>query len=324
MRAILLSDGALTIQETRPPALKANHVRIRVDAVGVNRADLIQKKGFYPPPEGVRDDILGLEYAGVVIEKSEAGSLWSVGDRVMGIAAGETYAQQVVMHEREVLPVPAGLSMEEAAAIPEAFLTAYDALTQLGLVLGQRLLVHGIGSGVGLAALQLANQQGIAVVGTSRTREKLEAISGLAQSIWVQDGHFSTSLSGKVDAIIDFIGGAYLEQNLRALKTGGSMIVLGVLGGRKASINLGMLLVKRLNIFGSTLRSRPLEAKIELAQRFSQRILPLFESRALRPQVDRVYEWTAVDAAHAYMESNQNTGKIVLKVSHDPSDFACV
>ena len=239
----------------------------------------------------------------------------------MGIASGETYAQQIVMHEREVIRVPSNLSTQEAAAIPEAFLTAYDALEQLELRLGQRLLIHGIGSGVGLAALQLARQMGIEVVGTSRTKQKLDQIEGLTEAIWVEDGNFQRSLDSKVDAIIDFIGGAYLDQNLRSLKVGGSMIVLGLLGGGKASINLGLLLVKKLRILGSTLRSRPLESKIELAQRFSQRILPLFETSRVRPHLDRVYGWTKVQEAHAYMESNQNTGKLVLRISHSASEL---
>ena len=161
---------------------------------------------------------------------------------------------------------------------------------------------------------------GIVVVGTSRSQEKLKKIEGLGEAIWVQEGDFYGSLQGKVDAVIDFIGAAYLEQNLRALKSGGSMIILGLLGGSRASINLGLLLVKKIKMFGSTLRSRCFESKVALVDKFSVNLFALFEDGTLKPQIDRVLDWTAVDAAHTYMEKNQNIGKLVLRVTHSASE----
>lgn len=306
----------LEIQESPIPEVSESYVRIRVAAVGINRADLLQRRGLYSPPSHISADILGLEYAGEVIEVGSAVQKWSVGNRVMGILPGATYSEQVIAHEREILEIPSSVDDIQAAAIPEAFLTAFDALfPQLNLGTGERVLIHAIGSGVGNAALQLVKATGAYAIGTSRTKEKIQRAMdfGLDEGIHVQTGTFLDSLSSPVNKIVDFVGGSYMDQNLRALTNQGEMIIVGLLGGRQSEVNLGLILRNRLRLRGTVLRMRPLEEKIELAQNFIKRGLPLFENKKLRPVVDRVFDMTEVVQAHRYMESNQNFGKIVVK-----------
>ena len=306
----------LEIQNTSIPKMNDNYVRIRVVAVGVNRADLLQRRGLYSPPSHISADILGLEYAGEVIEVGTSVQKWTVGSRVMGILPGATYSEQVVAHEREILKIPSSMDYVQAAAIPEAFLTAFDALfPQMRLGMGECVLIHAIGSGVGNAALQLVKASGAFAIGTSRTKEKIQRAMdfGLDEGIHVQSGNFLDGLSSPVHKIVDFVGGSYMDQNLRALRKEGEMIVVGLLGGRQAEVNLGLILRNRLTLRGTVLRMRPLEEKIELVQNFTKRGLPLFESKKLRPVVDSVFDMTEVVQAHLYMESNQNFGKIVVK-----------
>lgn len=320
LKAILVqNDGALVVDEIDVPDIGKDEILVRVEACGVNRADLMQKKGLYPAPQGTRNDILGLEFAGRIAACGSAvGSRWSIGDAVMGILPGCAYAQFVVIHHRLLLPVPKQMSMEEAACIPEVFLTAYDAMIkQLQLSRGDRLLVHAIGSGVGDAIYQLATTWGVSIWGTTRTFWKLEPYMKLEQGICVSDGDFASKMSGKVDAIVDFVGGSYLQQNIRVLRTGGQLLILGLLGGAQAQIPLGQILVKRLKVFGSTLRARSLEDKIALMESFSKRVLPDFERGLLHPTLDRMFSWEDVDEAHRYMEENVNRGKVVLRVVHE-------
>ena len=320
MKAIVVqNDGTLLFDEIDVPNMGKNEVLVRVEACGVNRADLMQKNGSYPAPKGIRDDLLGLEFAGSIVGcGSEVSSKWSIGDSVMGIVPGCAYAQFVVIHHRLLLPVPKQMSMEEAACIPEVFLTAYDAMVlQLKLSRGDRLLVHAIGSGVGDAAYQLATTWGISIVGTTRTYWKLEPYMKLEQGIVVSDAGFFSQINHKVDAVLDFVGGGYLEQNIKVLRTGGQILILGLLGGVQAQIPLGLLLVKRLKVFGSTLRSRTLEDKIVLIDSFSKRVLPDFEKGLLHPTLDRMFSWEDVEEAHRYMEENLNRGKVVLRVVHN-------
>ena len=312
------ATDVLHIQQESIPVLERNQVRVRVVAVGVNRADILQRKGLYAPPKNVSADILGLEYAGEIVEIGTSVQKWNVGDRVMGIVAGASYAEQLVVHEREVIKIPNALNFMEAAAIPEAFLTAFDALfLQLQVSMGERVLVHAIGSGVGNAALQLVKAIGGTVIGTSRTENKISLSRdyGMDVGIHVQDGTFLEHMPYRVHKVLDFVGAAYMDQNMRSLLREGEIIVVGLLGGRTADINLGLLLQNRLKIRGTVLRMRPLEEKIELVNRFTKNVLPLFEAGLLRPVVDRVYDMKDVAQAHQYMESNQNFGKIILQWS---------
>ena len=316
MKAIVVQEGGrLSIVETNGPIVAREQIKIRVHACGVNRADIMQRKGFYPAPKGTRNDILGLEFAGVVEACGEKTSMWKVGDRVMGIVSGEAYAEYVVLHERLLLPIPKGLSMEEAACIPEAFCTAYDGLfQQLQLQTGDRVLIHAIGSGVGDAAYQLAKHRGIHIVGTTRSAWKRERYPDLETGIVVHDGDFISQLAGKVDGIIDFVGRGYLKQNIKALRPQGTLLILGLLGGVQDECPLGLLLVKRLKIMGSTLRSRPFEEKLLLMTEFQKRALPLFEQSILRVTLDSIFSWEEVEKAHTYMQENANVGKVVLKI----------
>ena len=316
MKAIVMdARGGLSIQETQREEIGAYEVCIRVHAVGVNRADLMQRLGKYPAPKGTRSDILGLEFAGEVSQLGAKVENWSIGDRVMGIVPGASYAQEVVIHERLVLSIPEQLSFVEAACLPEVFLTAFDALfCQLESKRGDIVLVHAIGSGVGDALYQLARVWGIDMIGTSRSAWKLEAYEELYQGIVVENKSFQPQLKSNVDAVIDFVGGGYLEENLRSLKRGGKMLLLGLLGGVRDSCSLGLILVKRLQLMGSTLRSRPFEEKVLLLRQFQKQVLPLFVQGKLLPTLDRVFPWEQVEEAHRCLSENRTRGKIVLQV----------
>jgi len=294
---------------------------VRVRASALNRADLMQREGNYPVPPGVSAEISGMEYAGEVDALGPSATLWKIGDRVMGIIGGAGHAEYLCVHEREAMPVPHALSWEDAAAIPEVFLTAYDALfNRLSLRTGETLLIHAVGSGVGTAALQIARVAGATVVGTARSAGKLERAKqlGLDYGIDASRGDWAAQVESaigveRVHAVLDLVGGNYLEGNLRVLGTLGRIVVVGLTGGATAPFNMGMLLRKRLTIVGTMLRGRPVEEKIALAREFSERIIPLFENGRLKPIVDRVFSFKEIRAAHELMESNETFGKIVLR-----------
>jgi len=323
-RAVRIRDkgdvSALYLGEIEVRQPGPGELLVEIAAAGLNRADILQRKGFYPAPKGVVADVPGLEYAGTVAAIGEGVSAFSVGDSVMGIVAGGAMATHIVVHEREALPVPAGMSLVDAAAIPEVFLTAFDALfVQAHLVMGQRVLLHAVGSGVGSAALQLANAVGAIPIGTSRTQAKLDACVpyGLTHSVVVRDGRFADAVReltrGKlVNVVLDTIGAAYLGENVACLASGGTVVVVGLLGGASAELPLALLLAKRGRVVGTVLRSRPLEEKAALAQRFIREALPLFEMGRLKPVVDVVIPMSEIADAHTRMETNQNIGKVVL------------
>jgi NADPH:quinone reductase len=325
MRAIVITraGGPDVLEEQKRPFPEPGlaHVRVRVRASALNRADLMQRRGHYPAPAGVPSDVPGLEFAGEVDALGPETTLWRAGSRVMGIVSGGAHAEYLSVHERQALPVPANLSFEEAAAIPEVFLTAYDALfRQLDVRSGERVLVHAIGSGVGTAALQLARIAGATVFGTSRTAEKLEKARalGLVHAIDTSQGDWVAlieTLAGAngIHAIVDLVGGAYLGGNLRALASRGRLVSVGLTAGNRAELDMGMMMAKRLHIIGTMLRSRPLEEKIALARDFSERIIPLFESGRLRPIVDRVLSFSEIRSAHQLLESDATFGKVVLR-----------
>lgn len=293
-------------------------VLIEVAASALNRADLLQRRGLYPAPPGSPSDVPGLEYAGTVAALGAGVTSVAVGDPVMGIVGGGGMARLVVVHEREVVPAPRSLSLTDAAAIPEAFMTAFDALfAQAELAAGERVLVHAVASGVGTAALQLAASAGARVVGTSRSPDKLARCAALAPFTPVEpdEGRFADAVKaavGGADVVLDLVGAAYLRESLAAMAPRGRMIVVGLVGGLEAPLPLGVLLARRLRVQGSVLRSRPLEEKAALAQRFAATVVPRFEAGALRPVVDDVLPMRDVAEAHARMERNATVGKLVL------------
>lgn len=325
MRTIVITKPGgpevLELQDRPAPEPGLGQVRVRVRASALNRADLMQRMGNYPAPPGAPADIPGIEYAGEVESVGPSSSLWPIGSRVMGIIGGGAHAELVCIHEREVLPMPRDLSFEEAAAIPEVFLTAYDALfRQLDVRLGERVLVHAIGSGVGTATLQLAWLAGATVYGTSRSPSKLERakVLGLVHAIDTSSGDWAArveALTGTngIHAVVDLVGGDNLRDNLRVLAPRGRLVVVGLTAGNRAEIDLGVVLRKRIRIIGTALRSRAMEEKAALAREFSQRVVPLFDSKQLRPVIERVHPFTEIGAAHEAMESNATFGKLVLK-----------
>ena len=324
MNAIVItrpgSVEVLELQERPVREPSVGQIRVRVKASALNRADILQREGNYPVPAGAPADISGIECAGEVDALGPEANLWKPGDRVMGIVSGGGHAEFVCVHEREAMRVPRGLSWEESAAIPEAFLTAYDALfSRLHLLSGETLLIHAVASGVGTAAVQLGKVAGANVVGTARSAAKLERARKLGLDIaidsspgeWVAQVERAIGRES-VDAVLDLVGGSYLEGNLRVLANRGRMVVVGLTGGATAQLNMGMLLRKRLTIVGTVLRARSLEEKISLAGEFSERMIPLFEDGRLVPVVDRVLPFTEIRAAHELMQANQTFGKIVL------------
>ena len=311
----------LAIQERPKPEAGVGQIRVRVRASALNRADLLQRAGDYPVPPGYPSDIAGMEYVGEVDASGEGATLWNIGDRVMGIIGGGGHAEYLCVHEREAMPLPRSLSWEEAAAVPEAFLTAYDALVnRLDLQTGETLLIHAVGSGVGTAALQIARAMGARVVGTARSADKLDRARQLgldiainaSNSAWAEQ--VEAAIDGqRINAVLDLVGGSYLEGNLRVVALRGRIVIVGLTAGSTAPLSMGTLLRKRVTIVGTVLRSRALEEKIRLARVFSERMIPLFENGRLRPIVDRVLSFDRIGDAHALMESNATFGKIVLR-----------
>ena len=338
MRAIVhIGSGGpevLALREAPAPEPGTGQVRVRVHAAGLNRADILQRRGGYPAPPGWPADIPGLEYAGEVDQTGPAVTRWSPGDQVMGLVGGGAHAEYVVAHEDEVLPAPPGLPVTEAAAIPEAFLTAYDALELRGrLQSGERVLIHAAASGVGTAAIQLARQAGAVVIGTSRTPSKLAPLQGLGldRGIDTSRTSFREQLDAPVDLILDVLGGPALTDNLMVLTPRGRLIILGLLQGPIApQANLALILRKRLSVIGSVMRSRELGERSALAAEFRVRVLPRFgphiateeplrsegrpeqRPQSLRPVVHAVFPMVEIAAAHREMEANRGIGKIVL------------
>jgi putative PIG3 family NAD(P)H quinone oxidoreductase len=312
----------LALAEAPLPEPGPGELRVRVAASGVNRADLLQRRGHYPAPPGWPADIPGLEYGGVVDAIGEGTRLFGAGDVVMGIVGGGGYAERVVIHEREAVRAPRGMDAAEAGAIPEAFMTAYDALfAQMRLSAGETVLVHAAGSGVGTAAIQLARAAGATVLGTSRTVAKLERAGELGLHVgivadggeeWPKAVREATGGRG-VDVILDLVGGPYVAGNLRALAECGRWIVVGVTGGVTAPFDLRALMTRRASVTGTVLRGRPPEQKMALAREFEACVVPLFERGALRPVVTGVYPPERATEAHEAIEANRSFGKLLLR-----------
>ena len=325
MKAVIITrsgkSDVLEIQERPVPEPGLGQIRVRVQSSALNRADILQRQGNYPVPAGAVADISGMEYAGFVDALGPGATMWKAGDRVMGIVGGGGHAEFVCVHEREAMPAPARMSWDEIGAIPEVFLTAYDALfNRLDLGLGETVLIHAVASGVGTAALQLARIAGATVIGTGRSADKLERarLLGVHYAIDASAGDWAAQIEStvgaeRVNAVLELVGASYLEGNLRILAQRGRIVVVGLTGGATSPLNMGILLRKRLTIVGTVLRARPLEEKIELARQFSERVVPMFDSGRLRPVIDRVFPFEEIREAHDLMESNQNFGKIVLR-----------
>jgi len=324
MRAVVLrSHGGpevLTIEEVGDPDPGPDQIVVDVRHTAVNRADVLQRMGLYPDPRRREPEIPGLEYAGVVAAVGSDVADWSPGDRVMGIEAGACYAERVVTHARQALPVPGTVELREAAAIPEVFLTAWDALVvQGGLTSGRWALVHAGASGVGTAAIQIAGAIGARVAVTC-SAGKMEACTELGADLVIErsPADWSAVLEGEipggVDVVLDVVGGEEADRNLRAVRTDGSIVQVGLMGGASASVNMGLLLAKRVTWIGTTLRARPLERKLALSQRFIDEVLPLFDRGLVRPVIDSRFPFEGIADAHRHMEANANVGKILLDV----------
>ncbi len=325
MKAILYDEpgdeSVLYLGETADPALGAGEVRLRVRACAVNRADLLQRQGMYPPPPGA-SPILGLECAGEVVELGAGVRGWRVGDRAMALLAGGGYAEQVVVHAGSLLPVPAHFSWEQAASLPEVYLTVFLTVFQLGALReGGAVLVHGGGSGIGTACTQLAKRAGAIVVATAGSDAKCQRCLELGADVAVnyREGDFvaaaKQATGGRgVDVVLDSIGAPYLERNLAALAIGGRLVVIGLMGGASAGLNLAALLARRLSVIGSTLRARPVEEKAELVAAFRARFGAALEQGALVPVIDRALPLAEAGLAHRAMKASEHFGKIALRV----------
>jgi putative PIG3 family NAD(P)H quinone oxidoreductase len=329
MRAVVITGAGgpevLEVREVERPRAGSGEVLVRVRASALNRADLMQREGRYPAPPGAPADIPGLEVAGEVEEVGRGAMLWKPGDRVFGIVGGGAHAEYVVVHERVLAAIPARLSWTDAGAVPEAFITAHDALvTQADVRPSETVLIHAVGSGVGLAAVQLARSAGAVPFGDARTADKIERARefGLEDGVTVGNdlGPLAASVGrwtggAGVQIVLDLAGGPYLAASIHAAATRGRIILIGTMAGRDASLPLGVILGKRLMIRGTMLRARPLEEKILATRAFAAQVVPLLARGSVRPVVDRVFPLAQIAAAHAYLESNSSFGKVVLEIA---------
>jgi len=326
MRAVVLREHGgpevLAVSESPDPVAAPEEVLVRVHATALNRADLLQRMGMYPNPVPADDEIPGLEFAGEVISCGARVTMWKPGDRIMGIVSGGAYAERLVIHERQAMAVPAGMSWTDAAAIPEVFITAWDALVvQGGLTSGRWAMVHAGASGVGTAAIQICRAIGARIIVTC-SAGKVQACRDLGADVvvdygsqdFVDEARNATGGTG-VDVILDVIGGEYVEKNIAALAVKGRIIQVGVMAGKPLPFNVGLLLGKRASITGTVLRARPTEEKIAISRQFAAEMLPLFTTGQMKPVVDSVYPLEKIADAHIHMANNANVGKIVVTLA---------
>ncbi|CAN5148464.1 NAD(P)H-quinone oxidoreductase [soil metagenome] len=325
MKAVVLeaAGGAenLMLAEVDRPEPGDNEILVKVKATALNRADILQRQGKYPPPEGA-SPILGLEMAGEVEKTGKNSQNFKIKDKVFGLIPGGGYAEYAIIHQDMALKIPANFSFAEAAAIPEVFLTSYQALIWLGnLKPDQPILIHAGGSGVGTAAIQLAKILNAKIIITASQAKHANCLQlGADIAIDYKKGPFQSEVleytnGDGVDLIIDFIGKPYFHQNINCLKTDGTLVLLAAMGGgRVQDVDLLQILKKRIHIKGSTLRSRPLDYQIKLSQEFYNFATPYFIEGKLKPVIDKVFNWKDVTQAHLYMESNKSSGKIVLEL----------
>lgn len=327
MRAIVLTEyggpDVMKLREVPDPEYGPDEIRVNVAYTALNRADLLQRIGKHPPPAPTPEyEIPGLEFAGTVEHVGKRVTRWRPGDRVFGLLNGGGYAEKVVTHEAMVWPVPERLSLAQAAGVPEVFLTADDAIVRRGrLRVGERILVHAGGSGVGTAAIQIARAMGAAVWATVGSPEKAAGVRQLgAEAIQYKETDFVAVIheatNGRgANVVLDFVGSPYLARNMQVASLLGRIVVIGLLGGAQAEIDLGLLMRKRLTIVGTVLRSRSFAEKLDLTREFGEQVLPLLEAGRVRPVIDREFPLQNVADAHEYMATNQNFGKVLLRVA---------
>ena len=321
--AVVTSYGGpdvIAVQDVPDPVPEADEILVRVVSSAINRADTLQRQGGYPDPRGRSGpEILGLEFAGTVAGLGARVTSWKVGDSVMGIEAGACNAELVTTHERQALPVPSNVALADAAAIPEVYLTAWDALVvQGGLTSGRWALVHAGASGVGTAAILIAKAIGARIAVTC-SAGKADACRELGADLVLERSPadwaaaLEDAVPDGVDTVLDVVGGEEANRNLGAVRPQGTIVQVGLMGGGQTPVNLGLLLVKRVHWVGTALRTRPIEQKIALAQRFRREVIPLFESGALRPVIDSRFALDDIVEAHRHMDANANVGKILLQ-----------
>jgi putative PIG3 family NAD(P)H quinone oxidoreductase len=340
MKAVIITRSGgpevLEVREVEAPVPAANEVLLRVKASALNRADLLQRQGRYPAPSGFPPDIPGIEFAGEVAALGPGASRWKAGQRVFGITGGGAHAEFLVAHEGTLAEIPAKLNWAEAAAVPEAFLTAHDALwEQAGLVAGERVLIHAVGSGVGLAAVQLVRAKSAIPYGTSRTADKIER----ARKYGLEDGAVVTDPAAELpelthswepegfpeespeksnagfDVVLDLVGGPYVPASLQAMRLKGRLMLVGTVGGSSAELKFAPLMSKRLTIRGTVLRARSLEEKVAATAKFAAEVVPLLKRGTLRPTIDSRFPLEQVRQAHQRLESNESFGKVVLELA---------
>jgi putative PIG3 family NAD(P)H quinone oxidoreductase len=315
------TEAKLAISDVPEPVLGEGQIRIRVRATAINRADLLQRRGLYPPPPGA-PATLGLECAGTVLEAAPDVSRFRSGDRVMALLPGGGYAEQVTVDAGSAMAIPERLSFDAAAGVPEVFLTCFLNLFQIARApAGGTALVHGGGSGIGTAAIQLLVDQGVRTLVTAGSPEKLSRCRelGAALALNYRDGEFAPAVldftgGAGVDVVLDSIGAPYLAQHLRCLATGGRLVLIGLLGGARAELDLGLLLQKRLHVIGSTLRARPLAEKAEIVRGFEQRFGAALREGRIAPVIDRVLPLERAQEAHHVLERSEHFGKVVLRI----------
>jgi NADPH:quinone reductase len=329
MKAVVITSfggpEVLSLQEVPTPRPGPGQVLVRVHATALNRADLLQRQGKYPAPQGVVQNIPGLEFAGEIADLGPGATYWEKGDRVFGLTPGGAHAEYVVVEEGRLAEIPDGMDWVTAAAIPEVFITAYDAMiTQAKLRQGETVLIHAVGSGVGIAAVQIARAFGGVPYGTSRTPEKIERAKqfGLEDGCVVDDkiagleDLAKKSRNGQgFNVVLDLAGGPYVAASIKVLAQKGRIILIATMAGNEITLQLGQLLSKRAHLIGTILRARPVEEIAEVMRAFSQHVVPLFATGKLRPVIDKAFAISNIQEAHRYQESNQSFGKIVLSVA---------
>jgi putative PIG3 family NAD(P)H quinone oxidoreductase len=311
MRAVVIRDGGITVEERPDPVPGSHEVLVRVHAAGLNNADILQRGGSYPPPPGVPADMPGMEYAGEVVANGPGAERFPVGERVMGLTGGAAQAELVTVHERLLMPVPSKLDWTAAGAVPEVFTTAHDALfSQCRLEPGERLLVHGGAGGVGVAAVQLGRAAGARVSATVRNPKHRDAVAQLGATVLSPDDFVD---EGPYDVVLELVGAMNMQNNLRALRTGGRISVIGTASGATVEeFPLGLLMARRGRIHGSTLRGRSLEEKALVARAVERNVLPLFANGALTVPIHQTFPMTEAARAYDTFAAGGKLGKIVL------------